>query len=236
MEKTLKVFGIAGLSGAGLLLIGIIMAIAGFESGVYSPLSCFITELGMYTNGYFTATSALFFNIGVIVFGLAFGLFMLWRGNSYGSAMYAAIGFLGALTGVLAAAQGIFTLNYSQYHYIVVSVFYFSAAAFCAVQIVAWLRGGRSERFGLGLLILAFAAGALSLASAVFTVTGGMARVFIEDISGAGRLLFIPFAVIGWLAVLALCAFGVLLNLGAVLSPARGFSAAKNVKRFYDFS
>jgi hypothetical protein len=236
MTKTSKIFGFVGLGGAVLLMAGVIAAMASFKQGVYSPLSCFITELGKYTGGYLSATSALFFNIGIVVFGLAFGLYMVWRGNLFGSTMYAAIGFLGALTGVLAAAQGIFTLNYSQYHYIVVSAFYFAAAAFCALQIVEWLRSGRSERFGLALLILAFATGALCLASAIFTVTGGMSRLFIEDISGVGRLLFVPFAVIGWLAIAALWAFSILLSLGAVLSPAQGVNAQKSVKRYNDFS
>lgn len=237
MAKASKSFGFAGLGGAALLMIGAIAAIACFENGVYSPLSCFVTELGMYTGGYLSAGSALYFNVGIVVFGFAFGLLSLWRAYCDGSALYAAIGFFGALTGVLAAAQGIFTLNYSSYHYIVVSAFYLAAFVFCVLQIIAWLRGGRSERFGLALLILAFAAAALSLASAVFTVTGGMARLFIEDISGAGRLLVVPFAVVGWLSIAVLWAFGILLSLGAVLRPVQAVKKASNsLKRYNDFS
>ncbi len=237
MAKTSKIFGFAGFIGAALLMAGVIAAIACFERGVYSPLSCFVTELGMYTGGYFSAGAALYFNVGIIVFGFAFGLLTLWRANSEGSVLYAAIGFAGALTGVLAAAQGIFTLNYSQYHYVVVSAFYFAAFAFCVLQIIAWLRGGQSERFGLALLILAFAAAALSLASAVFTLTGGMARLFIEDISGAGRLLVVPFAVVGWLSVAVLWVFGILLSLGALLSPVQAAKkVSKSLKRYNDFS
>ena len=236
MAKTSKIFGFVGLGGAALFLIGVIAAMASFESGVYSPLSCFVTELGMYTGGYLSATAALFFNIGLVLFGLTFGLLMIWRGSLKGTMLYAAVGFLGALTGVLAAAQGIFTLNYAQYHYIVASAFYFVALALFAVQVVAWLTGEKPKRFGLALLILAFAAGALSLAAGVFTVTGGMAQIFIEDISGAGRLLVVPFAVIGWLAVAAAWAFAVLLSLGAVLSPAQAQMAQQPAKRQNDFA
>ena len=234
--KTSRIFGYVGLGGAVLFLIGVIAAIAAFESGAYSPASCFVTELGLYTGGYLSATSALFFNVGIAVFGLAFGLLMIVRGNQYGTTLYMAIGFGGALTGVLAVAQGIFTLNYAQYHYIVVAAFYFVAAIFCVLQIAAWLRGERSERFGLALLILAFAAGALCLASGVFTAMGGFAQVLREDISGAGRLLVVPFAVIGWLAMAAVWAFGILLSIGAVLTPVQVSGVKKSSKRFNDFA
>ncbi|MEL7604070.1 MAG: hypothetical protein AAGU77_13020, partial [Bacillota bacterium] len=169
MAKTSKIFGFVGLGGAALFLFGAIAAMASFESGVYSPLSCFVTELGMYVGGYLSASSALFFNIGLLLFGLAFGLLMIWRANREESAIHAAVGFFGALTGVLAAAQGIFTLNYAQYHYIVVAAFYFAAFVFCALQIAAWMVGGRPRRFGLALLIFAFAAAALCVASAAST-------------------------------------------------------------------
>lgn len=236
MAKTSRIFGYVGLGGAALFLIGIIAAMATFESGAYSPASCFVTELGLYTGGYLSASSALFFNIGIVVFGLAFGLLMIWRGNQAGTTLYMAIGFFGALTGVLAMAQGIFTLDYAQYHYIVVTAFYFAAATFCALQIAAWLRGERSERFGLALLILAFAAGALCLASGVFTVLGGFAQVLREDISGAGRLLVVPFAVVGWFAALATWALGILLALSAVLSPTQAAVVKKSGKRYNDFA
>ena len=235
MGKTSRIFGYVGLLGAALFLIGIITAMATFENGAYSPASCFVTELGLYTGGYLSATSALFFNIGIVLFGLSFGLLMIVRGNQCGTTLYMAIGFFGALTGVLAVAQGIFTLNYSQYHYIVVTVFYFAAAVFCALQIAAWLRE-RSERFGLALLIFAFAAGVLCLVSGVFTALGGFAQVLREDISGAGRLLVVPFAVIGWLTEAAVWVLGTLLALGAILTPMQAVSVKKPGTRYNDFA
>jgi hypothetical protein len=183
---------------------------------------------------------ALFFNIGMVVFGLTFGLLMIWRGSQNSTAMYAAIGFAGVLVGVLAAAQGIFTLNYSnnysQYHYIAVTAFYFAAALFCTLQTVAWLRGEKRGRFGFALLILAFAAGALCLASGVFTALGGFAQVLREDISGVGRLLVVPFAVVGWLAVIAVWALETLLALDAVLSPAQAADVKKSGRQYNDFA
>lgn len=235
MAKTSKIFGYVGLGGAVLFLFGIVVAIAAFESGAYSPVSCFVTELGLYTGGYLSASSALFFNIGLALFGLSFGLLMIVRGNENGSTLYMAIGFLGALTGVLAVAQGIFTLNYAQYHYIVVAAFYFVAAIFCVLQIAAWLRE-RSERFGIALLILAFVGAALCFASGVFTALGGFAQVLREDISGAGRLLVVPFAVVGWAAVAAVWALGLLLSFSAALTPVRAVGVKRSGKRQNDFA
>ncbi len=236
MTKTSKMIGYVGLGGAVLFLIGIIAATASFENGVYSPLSCFVTELGHYAGKYLSATSALFFNIGIVAFGLTFGLQMIWRGNQNGTTLYAAIGLLGALTGVLAVAQGIFTLNYVQYHYIVVTAFYFSAVVLCVLQIAAWLRGERTERFGLGLLILVFVAAALCFASGAFTALGGFSQVLREDISGAGRLLVVPFAVVGWLAMAAVWAFSLLLSLSTALTPAHAAGTKKSGKRYNDFA
>jgi hypothetical protein len=221
MTKNAKIFGFAGLGGAALLLIGIIAAMASFERGVYSPASCFVTELGQYTGGYLFVSSALYFNIGLVVFGFAFGLLMIVRGGRGETTLSAAIGFTGALTGILAAAQGIFTLNYTQYHYIVVTAFYLSAFVFCVLQIVEALRGGEKRRFGTASLIVAFAAGALCLASGTFMLMGGMARVFFEDVQGAGRLLVVPFALIGLFAVAAVWAQGILLSLDTALIPVR---------------
>jgi len=176
MAKPSKIFGYVALGGAALFFVGIILAIALFDRGAYSPASSFVTELGQYKDGYLTASSALYFNIGMVIFGLTFGLFMVWRGIRGDTMLHAAVGFTGALTGVLAAAQGIFTLNYSQYHYAVVAAFYFAAFVFCGLQIAMWLKGKQQERFGLALLILFFAAGALCLTSGIFTALGGFGR------------------------------------------------------------
>jgi hypothetical protein len=112
----------------------------------------------------------------------------------------------------------------------VVAAFYFAAFAFCGLQIAMWLKGKQHERFGLALLIIFFAAGALCLASGIFTALGGFAGVLKEVISGAGRLLVVPFAIIGWLAVASLWACGILLSLGAVLSPVDHIAAKPSVK------
>lgn len=219
MSKTSKIFGLLALCGALLLFVGVIMAIALFDRGEYSFASGFVTELGQYRDGYLSVSSALYFNAGMVIFGLTFGLLNLWRGSRGDTSLHAAAGFTGALAGVLAAAQGIFTLNFPQYHYAVVAAFYFSAFAFCVVQVVSWLKEDR-ERFGFALLILTFAAGALCLASGIFTALGGFEGVLNEVIEGAGRLLVVPFALIGWLAVAAAWASDILLSVGVLASPA----------------
>ncbi len=238
MAKSSKAMGLLCLCGAVLFFAGVIMAIALFDRGAYSPASGFVTELGQYKNGYFTVSSALYFNVGIVIFGLTFGLFMVWRGSRGETTLHAATGLTGAFAGVLMAAQGIFTLNFPQYHYIVAAVFYFAAALFCVLQIALWLKGGRSERFGLALLIIFFVAGALCLVSGVITATGGFVQVIKEDISGAGRLLFVPAAALGWLAVGSVWIAGILISVSAMaaavadnVSP----TAGKPVKGHNDF-
>jgi len=230
MAKPSKIISIVGLCGAALFLAGVILAIALFDRGAYSPASSFVTELGQYKNGYLSASSAIWFNIGIVIFGLTFGLLMVWRGSRGETTLHAAVGLSGALTGVLMAAQGIFTLDFPQYHYIVAAAFYLSAAVFCALQIALWLTVRRSERFGLALLIVFFAAGALCLASGIFTATGGFAQVLLENISGAGRLLFVPFALIGWLAISAVWAADILLCVSTFAGSAVNTPASPIVK------
>jgi hypothetical protein len=241
MAKTSKFFGYMGLGGAVLVLAGVIAATLSFERGAYSPVSCFFTELGQYARGeYFSVSSALYFNVGLIAFGLTFGLLMIWRGTLGNTLLYAATGFTGALTGVLAAAQAIFTLNYTQYHYAIVSAFYFSAALFCTLQIIAWMREGKGERFGLALLVLFFAAGALCLASGVFTAMGGYSRVLLENTDyNVLRPLIVPFALVGWLAAAIIWVCGTLLSVSAALGVPKSASAsrtAKPVRRYNDFA
>lgn len=206
-----RIFGIVGIAGIGLCLILLIIAIITFEDGVYSPLHCFVTELGLYTGGYFTISSALLYNIGTIIAGITIALFMLLTGLNKSAWLDASVSFFGILSGILLAAQGIYTLNYAQYHSFVLIAFFLSVFVMCGLYIVSQLISSGIKNASLATVLVAFVAGCTSAAFAVFTLLGGMGRVFAEDASEVGRLIVMPFAIVEWAALLLTMAFIVLL-------------------------
>ena len=205
-----KVFGIIGIAGAAVLLVAIVIAIVAFENGAFSPLSGFYSELGLYSGGYFSASSSLVFNVGMILFGLALSAGMIFWGIRQNSWSFGAVSFFGILTGVLAAALALFSLNFSNYHYTITAVFSVAAFLFGASYIVASMIAGRRS---IAPLLVAFFAAICSALFGGYVITGGMTQVFIEDASMVGRLSFMPFAVLGWLSLLLLMALQVLLSL-----------------------
>jgi hypothetical protein len=206
-----KLFGTIGIAGAALLLLGIVIAIITFENGAFSPLNGFYSELGQYPGGYMSGSAALIFNILTVLFGLLLCVFMVFWGIRQGSALFGAVSFLGILTGVLAAAQAIFSLDFAKYHYITVAAFSAAAFLFSAVYIIASLVSGRHS--SIAPILVAFFSAICSAVYAGFVISGGMTQVFVEDASQVGRLSFMPFAVLGWLALLLLVALLVLLSI-----------------------
>ena len=205
-----KVFGTIGIAGAVFMLVGIVIAIITFENGAFSPLNGFYSELGHYPGAYMGGSSALIFNVLMALFGLMMCAFMVFWGIRQDSWPFGAVAFLGILTGVLAAAQAIFSLDYARYHYIVVSAFAVSVFLFGAVYIIAALATGRDG--SLAPVLVAFFTAICSAVYAGFVISGGMTQVFVEDASQIGRLTFIPFAVAGWLMLLLVMAMLVLLS------------------------
>ncbi|MDD5016828.1 MAG: hypothetical protein PHO15_01860 [Eubacteriales bacterium] len=201
MNKNRQIFGILGIGGVGIFLIAVIISIIGFEDGVYSPAHCFVSELGLYTGGYFALSSALAFNLGLIVSGFIICAFMFFYGLQQDTLLNAALSFTGILSGVLIAAQGIYTLNYAQYHYIVTTAYFISIFVICALYIVAEMLGGGQKKSGLAALIVAFLSGITSAVFAGYMLSGGMAKVFAED-AEAARLNVMRFAVIEWASYL----------------------------------
>ena len=206
-----RIFGILGIAGAGVCVILLAIAVILFEHGVYSPLSCFVSELGIYIGGYFTLSSALIYNIGTVLGGLAIAGFMVFYGIHKDVWTDAIVGFFGMLSGVLLCAQGVYTLNYAQYHSPLLIALFASIFVMCALYIIFQLTGKTIKDASFSVIIVAFLAGCASAGFAVFILTGGMARVFAEDAAGAGRLSVMPFAIIEWAALLLLLAFIVLL-------------------------
>lgn len=197
--KQRRAAGIFGLAGVIIFAAGAVISILTFERGIYSPANCFVTELGLYTGGFMTASSALVFNIGLILSGVLLGLFMFIYGFSNEAPLHTAVSFFGVLSGILMAAQGLFSLNFYTYHYILASAFFVSLVIMCVLYIIAKKFSG--NRLSMSAQTIAsFLTGAAAALSAGYMITGGMAQVFEEDALGIGRVNLIPFAVIGWAA------------------------------------
>jgi hypothetical protein len=209
-----KLFGTIGIAGAALLLLGVVIAIVAFENGAFSPLNGFYSELGQYPGAYMTGSSVLIFNVCMALFGLTLVVFMVFWGVKQGSGAFGAVAFFGILTGALAVAQAIFSLDYPKYHYIVAAAFCAAAFLFSGLYIAASLITGRHR--SIAAVLVAFFAGVCSAIFAGYVISGGMTRVFVEDASQVGRLAFMPFAAVGWLALLLVMVLVALLGVGLI--------------------
>ncbi len=197
--KQKRIAGALGLAGAVIFAAAAVTSIPMFERGAYSPFNCFVSELGAYTGASITFSSALVFNIGLMLSGVLFGVFMVMSGLRGETVLDTALSFFGVLTGILMAAQGLISLNFYTYHYFIASAFFVSLFIMCALYIVSnmVLRNRWSKPVPT---IAAFLAGAAAALSAGYMITGGLTQVFEQDASGIGRLSFIPFAAVGWAA------------------------------------
>lgn len=200
-----KLFGIIGIAGAGLCAAGVALAAVAMS---FSPLDGFLSQLGMASGRAMTLPYALFFNIGISVFGVSFGAYWVYRGLTQNSWRQTILGFLGALTGLLAVAQALFTLNYVPYHYYVLGAFYASVFVLAAVNIVFDLLW---EQKNIACLIVGGLAGLCGAACAVYTLIGGMSNTLTQSISQTGGGIE-PFAVLGWTVLPLMLAFSVLLS------------------------
>ena len=198
---------ILAFAAAAVLLVAIIVSVITYEGG-FSPLNSFFNELGLFSGGYFAASFSLLFNLSLILFGLVFGALMVIDGLEKATIQSTALGFFGALTGVLAMAQGIFTLNISQYHYIASAAFCISVFVLCALYVIfSLLERGRKR---IAELIVAGCAGIACAVYAWYILSGGMSRFFVEDASLTSRTGISPFALVGWAAMVLFMAFVVL--------------------------
>ncbi len=231
MKKNKQITGIIGIGGIVLLLAVIIYSMVSFEKG-FSPLGCFITELGFYTGGYMSMSPALIFNLGFIICGLVICAFFVNYGIQKSTKLNAAVSFFGMLSGVLLAAKGIFTLNFSQYHYIVSSAFFASVFVMSILFITDSMLSSNLKKSNLANIIVAFFAGLTSVVFSGYTITGGMEKVFLEDSSVVGRLSIIPFAIIEWAAAALIIALFSMLAIQMFLGSRDTQSGGKNPLRF----
>ncbi len=194
-----RLAGIIGLAGAAVFIAAAVISILIFERGSYSPMNCFVTELGIYTGASVTFSSALIFNIGLMVSGMLLGIFMVISGLRGETLLDTAVSFFGVLSGMLMAGEGLISLNYYTFHYALSSAFFVSLFIMCALYILSKIVTG-SLRIAAAQTITALLTGAAAALSAGYMITGGMAQVLAEDFAGIGRANVIPFAAIGWAA------------------------------------
>lgn len=198
--------GIFGILAAAIFFAAAAVSAAAFEDGVFSPFNCFVTELGAYTREYMAVSPALVFNAGMTASGLLLCIFMIMYGIRKNSPLYTATSFMGVLCGMIMAAQGVFTLNFPDFHHILTGALSASIFAACLLHIISEIRSS-SQSSGLAGCIAAFFAGAASVVFFAFTITGGVGSVLAEDLSGAARRYFMPFAVVQWASYVLLFIF-----------------------------
>lgn len=219
MHRYKRLFGILGIAGAFLLCVSAVATMVFYKAG-FSPLSGFFNELGHFVNHYFAAALPLIFNLSLVLFGLLFSLMMVYHGLCEATVKATALGFFGALTGILAAAQGIVTINYAEYHYIVSAAFYCSLFVQSALYVIfSLMERGKKP---LASVIVAALAGICGAVFAAFILSGSMSRYLIDAASLSGRG-FMPFALVGWAAAALVVAFTVLFGVQMI---AGGKSAA----------
>jgi len=197
--KQKSLAGIIGLAGAAVFITSVVISILMFERGTYSPVNCFTTELGIYAGASVTFSSALVFNIGLILSGLAFSVFMVMYGLRGETLLDTAVSFFGVLSGMLMAGEGLFSLNFFTFHCVLSSAFFVTLFIMCVLYVVSKTVSG-SRRPVTVQTLAALLTGVAAALSAMYMITGGMSQIFAEDTLGIGRLSVIPFAIIGWAA------------------------------------
>lgn len=188
--------GLFGIVGIIVFLICAVISAAAFEDGAFSPINRFISELGVYIHGYFIMSPALIYNIGLIIAGILFCVFAVMHGIQKRTALDVAAGFFGILAGVLIAAQGLITLNYTAYHLMILAAFFASVFLMCVFTVIAQVRS--REGSSLAVLIIAFIAGAAAAISSVYILTGGLDKTFGAGASPVARPDIMPCAILQW--------------------------------------
>ncbi len=211
MNRTNRLFGILGILAAAVMA-GALTAAVVCDTGGFSPLNAFYNELGLFSGGYFVPSFAMLINLCFVLLGLVFGALMVADAFYKDTVLSTVLGFFGALTGVLAMAHGIFTLNVAPYHYIASAAFYISAAVLCALYAVFKLRERSKKPIAtIAAAVLTCAAGGVY---AWYMLSGGMSAYLVESASLANRAGFELFALVGWAALALFLVFTVMYAIG----------------------
>lgn len=230
MNKSKLAFGIIGTAGIVIFIAAAIFAITAFEHGDYSPLNGFVGELGVYTDGYLSSSTALVFNIGLAISGLLVCSFMVGFGIQKSHPLYTAASFFGILTGILIVALSIYSLNFTKFHYIANIALFASVFVTGVLYVIATIITDRARPASIVSVAVAFIAAGLSAAFVYFMATGGMAQVFKNDAGQIPRASVMPFALIEWLAVALLFVLVGILAVRMINEAAHTRSVSSSVK------
>lgn len=210
MNRINRCFGILGILGA-VVMAGALTAAIVCNTG-FSPINAFYNELGLFSGGYFVPSFAMLINLSFVLLGLVFGMLMVADAFRKDTVPATVLGFFGALTGVLAMAHGIFTLNVAPYHYIASAAFYIAAALLCVLYIVFKLK--EHDKKPVATISAAALTCAVGGVYAWYILSGGMSTYLVESASLTGRSGFVPFALVGWAALALFLVFTVLYAIG----------------------
>ena len=211
MNRINRCFGVLGILAAAVMA-GALIASVICDTGGFYPLNAFYNELGLFSGGYFVPSFAMLINLCFVLLGLVFGALMMFDAFRKDTLWSTVLGFFGALTGVLAMAHGIFTLNVAPYHYIAASAFYISAAVLCALYVAGQLR--EHSRKPVATVIAAVLTCVTGGVNAWYILSGGMSAYLVNSASLTGRSGIEPFALVGWVALALFLVFTVLYSVG----------------------
>jgi hypothetical membrane protein len=167
------------------------LAWRGPHGEAYSPLSQFVSELGVRG----VSELAAVFNSGLIAAGLCFSLFMLGFGQARGGAGGTASAVLGALTGFAGMLVGLLPLHSSPWHTTVAGTFFTLAWITLALASVDLLVRPDS-RFAPWLAVIGFG-----------TVAACVAFTWSYALTGAGAASFNPTPFLEWTSILGIAAW-----------------------------
>lgn len=145
----------AGIVGAGAIGIGsIVSAVAyrGADGEPYSPLNHFVSELGELAN----SELARVFNVGLIVGGVCFAVFMSGFAASRPRSLRLLAGGVGVVAGIGGSFVGVFPMDFVPQHGLAAMTFFnlgWIAVGLASVDFVVH----RDPRFPLGLAIVGLA-------------------------------------------------------------------------------
>jgi hypothetical membrane protein len=128
--------GIVGVVALALACLVTAFAYRGAAGEPYSPLSHFISELG--EGG--VSSLATIFDVGVILGGLGFAVFILGVARAKGGLLGAVIGLTGLGAGLGGALVGVFPMNERGTHVLVALTFFALSAVSVGLASVAILR------------------------------------------------------------------------------------------------
>ena len=151
--RVAQVAALVGVSAIGIRSVITALVYTGSQGEPYSPLNHWVSELGQTS----VSQAAWLFNLGLIVAGLCFAVFMaLFAASTTGSLRYL-WGSLGIVGGVSGALVGVFPMDHLQVHGWVALGFFFLGPSSVALASVDLLRR-RDPRLPAWIGILGIAA------------------------------------------------------------------------------